>query len=643
MSAKNVKVTEEQIKIEINALKNVFTLVRLLPAEEVGAEAGNRVACECSCFSVWHRQTPCRDCISRRSIIEKKQFSKIEKVEDGIFQVIADYREVDGKPCVLEMVKRFDDFIAVDYGDEKKNVESLSQYFEKTYIDVLTGAYNRRYYEEYISNSALDCGVAMLDLDDFKLYNDLYGHDVGDAVLKAVAATIIKSIRLTDKVVRYGGDEFLLIIPDIKEIALRRCLGDISESVRQTILEKYPAIRPSVSVGGVVCSGETIKEAVLKADEFMYVAKKKKGCVVTRANDKSFMEDLPQKERVLVVDDSGINREILTGILKSEYDVIEAVDGDEAIEQIERYKTNIAVVLLDLIMPGTSGFDVLDYMNDNGFISDIPVITITGDDSGDSMCAAYEKGVSDYITRPFDARIVYRRVVNTVKVYTRQKRLISEITRQSDEKEKSRSMIVEILSRIIERPHGGSGEGHTVRITEFTRLILERLVRKNNVSGLYGNDISVIATAAALHDVGKARIDRAIVDKKGKLTPEEFEIMKTHTTLGDEMLKNLKAYAKEPLVRYAREICLCHHERYDGGGYPNGLKGDEIPLSAQVVAVCDVYDALISERSYKPSYPHEKAIEMIKNGECGAFNPLVLESFYECADKFRVIAEESKK
>lgn len=640
-----MKVTEEQIQNQINTLKTVFSAVRLLSEDEIGGIVKNckKKGIEDGCYAVWQRKTACRNCISYRAFTEKKQFSKIEKTKDGTFQVIADYREVDGKPCVLEMIKSFDENIIVDYADEGKESESFDEYFNKTYTDVLTKTYNRRYYEEYIADEVINGGVAMLDLDDFKVYNDLFGHGVGDAVLKAVVDAVKKCVRSTDKVVRYGGDEFLLVIPGVKEVAFRRCLGDISQSVRETMVEEYPAIKPSVSAGGIICDGLAVRAAAEKADEFMYIAKKKKDCVITGGLDGgSAKSDLPHKERVLIVDDSDINREILSGILKSRYDIIEAKDGDEAIEQITRYNTDISLILLDLIMPVTSGFDVLDYMNEQGYIFDIPVITITGDGSGESVRAAYDKGVSDYITRPFDARVVYRRVSNTIKVYSRQKRLIFEVTRQAREREKSRSVIVEILSQIIERPDSGCGGNHAARITEFTRLILEHLAEKNAYP-LSPEDITIISYAAAMHDIGKVRVDGKIVDKKGKLTAEEFEIMKTHTTLGDEMLKNLKTYAKEPLVKYAREICLSHHERYDGGGYPRGLKGEEIPVSAQVVSICDVYDALVSERSYKPAYTHEKAVEMIKNGECGEFNPLILECFYECADKFKEKVEEEKK
>lgn len=639
-----MKTTEKQVRNEIKALKNVFSAVRLLSMDEVGANVKNckNKRADGNCYDVWNRTDVCNNCISYRALTEKGQFSKIEKTKDGIFQVIADYREVDGKPCVLEMIKPFDEKIAVDYGDENRNVEPLNEYFEKTFRDVLTGTYSRRYYEEFWADKILDGGIAMFDLDDFKIYNDLFGHSVGDDVLKAVAEMLKKGIRSTDKVIRFGGDEFLLIIPGAREAGLKRLLKDIRESVREIVFENYPAIKPTVSVGGVICSGETVKSALHKADELMYKAKRQKDSVVT-AKQGGAGKRSSHKERVLVVDDSDINREILSGILKSEYDIIEAKNGKEALLQIEKHGDDLAVILLDLIMPVMSGFDVLEYMNERGYIANIPVITISGDDSGKTVRAAYDKGVSDYITRPFDARVVYRRVSNTVKIYARQKKYISEIAAQIKEKEKNRSMIIEILSHIVERPCDGLVSNHASHITDFTRLVLERLVCKSNAYGLNEGDIGVISAAAALHDIGKAFIPSEIVNKKGRFTTEEFEIMKKHTVLGDEMLKEVKNFSEEPLIKYAREICLYHHERYDGKGYPKGLKGDEIPIAAQVVSVCDVYDALCSERSYKPAYSHETAMKMIEDGECGAFNPIILECFNECADKFKKITEDEKK
>ncbi len=638
------KVTEKEVQAEIKVLKNVFSTVRLLSEGEVGAKTAS---CEKrisgNCYDVWKRKSACQNCISYRALTEKQQFSKIEKLDDGIYQVISDYREVDGKPCVMEMIRKMEEDIAVDFGNEDRNVESLSEYFEKTYTDVLTETYNRRYYEEYISNQPLTGGVAMVDLDDFKIYNDLFGHDIGDEVIKLVAAAIKSCVRYSDKVIRYGGDEFLIIISGVKKAAFERCIRDIKETVKKIEVEGYPAIKPSVSVGYKMCAGDVVKNAVSQADEFMYIAKKKKNSAIDYDVKGGVLKsNIPKKELVLIVDDSALNREILSSILKNEYEIIEAEKGMQAIEQIDKYGSAISVVLLDLVMPGMSGFDVLDQMELHGSLSEIPVIAITGDESSNSMRVAYEKGVSDYIVRPFDAKIVYRRVSNTIKVNSRQKQLISEITGEIQNREKNRSMIVEILSQVVEQPGVDCDGNHAEHMMKFTRFILEKLVQKGYCYE-YVDDIYAISTAAALHDIGKAQIDRKILNKKGKLTGEEFEIIKTHTILGEKMLKNVKAYEKEPLVKYAKEICRHHHERYDGSGYPDGLKGDEIPLSAQAVSICDVYDALISRRPYKRAYTHEEALKMIKNGECGQFNPIILECLEECADKFKEVADEKNE
>lgn len=646
MGKEIIEITKNQMNAEIETLEKTFDTVRVLKAEEVGGLKKDCTVGENeNCYEIWGRNQACPVCISYRALTEKRQFCKVEKTKAGAFQVFADYREVDGKPCVVEMIKHFKDDVIVYFTDDERRIETANDYFERSYSDILCETFNRRYYEECLAGESFTGGVAMIDLDDFKIYNDLFGHDAGDAVLKAVAKTIRKCVRSTDKVIRYGGDEFLIVAGGMTEVSFNRCMRDISDTVRSTVIDEYPSIKPTVSVGGVLCVNGTLKDAVGRADEFMYLAKKKKDCAVGEKDKgaiKSAAKFTPAKETLLIVDDSDINREILVSILKNEYDLIEAADGEECINKLNEYGTRISAVLLDLIMPNMNGFDVLDYMNKNDLIGEIPVITITGDESQDTVRVAYEKGVSDYITRPFDAKVVYRRVSNTIKVYSRQKRLIFELKSQMREKEKNRDMIVEILCRIIEK-RGGYVGNHASHITEFTRLLLEKLVSKKSDCGIKAKDIFVISTAAALHDLGKVQIDRAIIDKKGKLTNEEFEIIKTHTTAGEEMLIDLADFEDEPLVNYARQICRYHHERYDGKGYPDGLKGDEIPIAAQVVSVCDVYDALISERPYKRAYTHDEAVKMIKNGECGAFNPAILECFDECADKFKDIIEREKK
>ena len=337
---------------------------------------------------------------------------------------------------------------------------------------------------------------------------------------------------------------------------------------------------------------------------------------------------------MLVVDDSYMNRMILTEILKSDYEIINAASGEECLEIIEKYGTGIDIILLDIVMPGMDGFEVLNYMNNNNWIEDIPVILISSEDSNQYIRRAYEMGVSDYISRPFDAKVVYQRVLNTIKLYAKQRRLINLITDQVYEKEKNNKMMIDILSQIVEFRNNESGM-HVRNISTLTGMLLEKIVQKTDKYYLSWSKRFYITNGSALHDIGKIGIPEEILNKPGNLTKEEYEIMKEHTVIGEKMLKNLELYQDEPLVKTACEIVRWHHERYDGKGYPDGLKGDEIPISAQIVSIADVYDELVSERVYKKAFSHEKAMEMILNGEYGAFNPLLLECLVEIQDRIK--------
>ena len=321
----------------------------------------------------------------------------------------------------------------------------------------------------------------------------------------------------------------------------------------------------------------------------------------------------------------------------------EARSGEEGIELILREQPDIAIV--DIVMPGMDGFGVLDYMNRNHWIEEVPVIMISSEDSTTFVRRAYEQGVSDYISRPFDAKVVYQRVFNTIKLYAKQRRLVTLVTEQIYEKEKNNQMMISILSHIMEFRNGESGL-HVHHINVLTSMLLERLVQKTDRYHLSWSDQLMITTASALHDIGKMGIDENILNKPGRLTKEEFEEMKKHTLIGASMLKSLELYQDEKLVQIAYQICRWHHERYDGKGYPDGLKGEEIPIAAQVVSIADVYDALTSERVYKSAYTHEKAIEMILNGECGAFSPLMLECLLDIKDaiceELNTISEEKQ-
>ena len=329
------------------------------------------------------------------------------------------------------------------------------------------------------------------------------------------------------------------------------------------------------------------------------------------------------KQKILIVDDSEINRAMLKEILGEGYEYLEAENGLRAIEILRR-RTDIALVLLDLIMPEMDGFDVLRVMQCYAWQEEIPVIVISAAEDTRSVERAYDMGVADYIRRPFERVMVLRRVKNALMLYAKQKRLTRLVTDQVYEKEHNGVLMISILSHVVEFRNSESGQ-HVLHIRTLTDLLLHQLAGKTDRYQLDESDISLISTASALHDLGKIVIPTEILNKPGRLTPEEFEVMKTHSMLGAQMLHDLDNFAEQPLLQTAYEIARWHHERWDGRGYPDGLKGDEIPISAQLVSLADVYDALTSERCYKKAFSHEKAVQMILNGECGAFNPLLLQ------------------
>ena len=340
------------------------------------------------------------------------------------------------------------------------------------------------------------------------------------------------------------------------------------------------------------------------------------------------------KQKILIADDSEMNRSILADMLESEYEIIEAENGVQAVAAIQEDGVELSLVLLDIVMPEMDGFGVLEVMNRCHWIDEIPVIMISSESGSFHVERAYQLGITDYISRPFDALIVHRRVVNTLVLYAKQKKLAALVMEQIDEKEKQSNLMIDILSHIVEFRNGESGL-HVLHIRILTELLLKHLVQITDRYQFTREQISMISTASALHDIGKISIPGEILNKPGRLTKEEFEIMKTHTSIGAEMLEKLSFHQEEPLVKEAYAICRWHHERYDGKGYPDGIKGDDIPISAQIVALADVYDALTSERVYKKAFPHEEAIRMICNGECGTFNPLILKCLQDMADTLR--------
>ena len=609
--------TKKQAEEMLVYLGDLFTEVRLLDIE-----------------AVKHLE---KNSLSLRAFWEKCQKTRLEYIDSRVCQKISRYVEIDGQPHVVEILNVLDVTTESFENVREQLTAKVRGYDEELYLDALTGAYNRRYYENRIRKVRGHAGVAMIDLDDFKLYNDTCGHNAGDLVLNTVVGSIRGCICKTDILIRYGGDEFLLILQDVDEEIFSKKLKQIRDMVCEAEVPGYARLRLTVSIGGVLADNETIESAVARADGLMYQAKNRKNMIVT---EKSGIDSAESKERqqILIVDDSQINCEILAEILKDEYRILEAANGEECINLLKQYGTGIALLLLDINMPVMDGFEVLALMNRKHWIEDIPVIIISSENSASYVRRAYEMGASDYISRPFDVQVVHQRVSNTIKLYAKQRRLISLVTDQIREKEKNNQMMISILSQIVEFRNSESGS-HVLHINIITGMLLERLMQKTDQYHLQWSDQFLITTASALHDIGKIGIDEKILNKPGKLTKEEFEIMKTHTLIGASMLKSIEMYQNEKLLQVAYQICRWHHERYDGKGYPDGLKGEEIPISAQVVAIADVYDALVGKRVYKKAFSHETAIHMILNGECEAFNPLLLECLTDIQNRLK---EETK-
>lgn len=430
----NVKITGQQAAEEAKMLEKVFDVVRFLEGDffeqmqddpRIGVKIGM-----CQCYDFWKKNKPCENCTSMKAYAEKKQKTKLEFLDADVFLVISRYLEIDDEACVMELVKHLENDTLIDTDGRDKLVGKLKGYQDKLYIDPVTGVYNRRYFEDEIRNMQNSAGVAMIDLDDFKLYNDIYGHDMGDQVLCIVADVIKDCIRKTDKLIRYGGDEFLLILSDMVRGTLRGKLLQIQEAIENATIPNCSRLKLTASIGGVISEDGQIDEAIAKADQLMYKAKDHKAQVITECDKTIFKkEKIQNKPRILIVDDSEFNRAILKEILEETYEIIEADGGNEALHKIDEYGMKISLVLLDIIMREKDGFEVLKYMEEERLISDIPVIIISSEDSANYIRRAYEMGVSDYINRPFDANIVYQRVSNTVKLYAKQRRLMAMVTR----------------------------------------------------------------------------------------------------------------------------------------------------------------------------------------------------------------------
>lgn len=600
--------TDEEAAAEVARVAKIYPVVRLMSADQVKSER--------NCLLAGDR-CPCLRQSSLEALATSDEISE-RLLNDGVeYRARVRSLTVEGEPHVLLMVCPI---------DEQEVAEE-----DLVYTDVLTSVRNRRYYEEKLRSARMNAGVAMIDLDDFRVFNDTCGRHAGDLALGAVAAAIRGGIRSTDELVRLGCDKFVAVMPNIPSDDFARRLRHVSDAVHATIVPGHEHVSLTACVGGVRINGETVDEGVNRAVQLLSHAKAKPGTVVTDSDAiETFQSEKPS---VLIVDDSEMNRIILNEMLKDEYRILEADNGRTALDMVDRYGDELSLVLLDIIMPGVNGFEVLGELSRRSVADSLPVVMISSEDSDDVVLRAYELGASDYINRPFNARVVRRRVSNTIRLYAKQRRLTNLLSQQYNERVKNSRMLIDIMAGVMELRNGESGL-HVTHIEKLTELLLGCLVHRSDKFPLDNEQRSAIAMASALHDIGKMSIDDAILNKPGRLTTEEFETMKTHTTLGADMLLELgRQHAGNPLLEYAYQIARWHHERWDGKGYPDGLKGDDIPIAAQVVSVADVYDALTSVRVYKDAIPHEEAIQMILDGKCGEFNPLLLDCLLEVQDR----------
>ena len=640
--------TKEEAAAFAESLRQLSGFVRILSKDEIEGKHPLTVDFKQSyCYRALKKDSPCENCISKIVMENKSDSTKIEFINGQCYQFFARYIIVEGVECSIETAVKINEKVLVDSIGYKELVEKYSATYASMYTDPLTGVYNRAYYEKVEKNLNTPAGIAVIDIDDFKLCNDIYGHKAGDVALQTVTQIIRNNIRSNDKIIRIGGDEILLILDGIQEESFERKLERIRSQVRMARVKGYNKLQLSISIGAVVSMTETREVSVAKADRLMYIAKSSKNRVVSEWNENkqitsSLNERDDNKPLVLVVDDSDMNRFLLSQILLDDYNVIEACDGVEATQIIQDHFKELSIVLLDIVMPRMDGFGVLEFMNANDLIQDLPVIMISSMDEDSAIRRCYELGISDYVRRPFSADVVGKRVYNIVRLYQRQRNLQREIREQIEEREKNSRVVTSIISHVVENRNGESGP-HVIHVEQITEIILNRLTELTDMYKLSKEDKKQISLASALHDIGKIGIDEKILNKPGKLTEEEYEIMKTHTTIGAIMIHQVQMEEDDTLIQFAYEICRWHHEKWDGRGYPDGLKRNYIPISAQVVSISDVYDALVSERVYKKAYSHEKAIEMIINGECGEFNPLLIQCLKDCSDRIQLVESKNSR
>lgn len=598
--------TRQQAEQEMEQLRKVFPSVRMLTAEQV--QAGEAVGDA-----------------ARQALEEKTTHSRMEYRGQELYEVTALFAQVEGTPCVLELERRLDRIMLLDPEESEQLFNNLAEYRGKLYRDAVTGAYNERYYQEKYRSRILTAGVAVLRVDDFKAANDVYGRYAGNSVLETVAGVLRRNLGEKDRLIRRGEDRLLLLLPEVGQSDFGQKLEHLRLQLAAAGVPGYSHLHISVSIGGVWIRDGEVSAAVEHAERLATYAQMQKNTVITEQQpERTAAAPVHRRQSVLIVDDSELNRKMLGQMLGSRFDIAEAASGEACLQLLEQNATGISIVLLDIHMPGIDGFTVLEGMNQKNLLEQIPVIMISSEDTVDAVRRAFDLGASDYISRPFDAKVVYQRIINTIQLYAKQRRLSAMAADLAFEKERASRMMIGILSQVVEKRNGESRD-HVQRVAQLTSMLLAGLAQKTDRYPLTREMRRTIATAAALHDIGKMEICEDLLHKEGPLTEAERRTLQSHTLLGAQMLEEQPECRDDAFARTAYNICRWHHERYDGGGYPDGLQGEQIPIEAQVVGLADVYERLVSRPVDGHARTHSEVVQMICTGVCGAFNPLLLD------------------
>lgn len=598
--------TRQQAEQEMEQLRKVFPSVRMLTAEQV--QAGEAVGDA-----------------ARQALEEKTTHSRMEYRGQELYEVTALFAQVEGTPCVLELERRLDRIMLLDPEESEQLFNNLAEYRGKLYRDAVTGAYNERYYQEKYRSRILTAGVAVLRVDDFKAANDVYGRYAGNSVLETVAGVLRRNLGEKDRLIRRGEDRLLLLLPEVGQNDFGQKLEHLRLQLAAAGVPGYSHLHISVSIGGVWIRDGEVSAAVEHAERLATYAQMQKNTVITEQQpERTAAAPVHRRQSVLIVDDSELNRKMLGQMLGSRFDIAEAASGEACLQLLEQNATGISIVLLDIHMPGIDGFTVLEEMNQKNLLEQIPVIMISSEDTVDAVRRAFDLGASDYISRPFDAKVVYQRIINTIQLYAKQRRLSAMAADLAFEKERASRMMIGILSQVVEKRNGESRD-HVQRVAQLTSMLLAGLAQKTDRYPLTREMRRTIATAAALHDIGKMEICEDLLHKEGPLTEAERRTLQSHTLLGAQMLEEQPECRDDAFARTAYNICRWHHERYDGGGYPDGLQGEQIPIEAQVVGLADVYERLVSRPVDGHARTHSEVVQMICTGVCGAFNPLLLD------------------